>query len=106
EQVVVAETLDAPWQTFYDQVSGLMAQTYQLNDATLGFLQEQLQDRLAEHRLHMIGLVAALATVLVLILYLYGGFYASTRDTLGKLGAVMDKVAAGDMTVSFHAQSR
>lgn len=34
-KVVVAETLDTPWQVFYDQVTGLMAQTYQLNDATL-----------------------------------------------------------------------
>ena len=29
EQVVMADTLDAPWQGFYDQVTGLMDQTYQ-----------------------------------------------------------------------------
>jgi methyl-accepting chemotaxis protein len=33
--VVMADTLDAPWQGFYDDVSQLMAQTYQLNTATL-----------------------------------------------------------------------
>jgi methyl-accepting chemotaxis protein len=106
EQVVMADTLDAPWQAFYDQVSGLMAQTYELNEATLKFLGVELQQRLEQNRAHMVLLVVALAAVFLLIVYLYGGFYASTRTTLKRLGEVMDKVAAGDMTVSFTAQSR
>nr|WP_017477779.1 methyl-accepting chemotaxis protein [Pseudomonas sp. PAMC 26793] len=106
EQVVVAETLDAPWQGFYDEVSNLMARTYQLDEATLTFLEQQLEQRLSENRTHMIGLVVALASVFLLIFYLYAGFYASTRTTLRRLGATMDKVAAGDMTVTFIAHSR
>ena len=106
EKVVVAETLDTPWQAFYDQVTGLMDMTYQLNDATLKFLETQLQQRLAQNRTHMLLQAVALTVVFVLIFYLYGGFYASTRTTLKRLGAMMDKVAAGDMTVNFVAQSR
>ncbi|WP_285373929.1 methyl-accepting chemotaxis protein [Pseudomonas sp. lyk4-TYG-107] len=105
-KVVVAETLDTPWRAFYDQVTGLMAQTYQLNDATLKFLDTQLQQRLAQNRTHMVLQAVALAVVFVLIFYLYGGFYASTRTTLKRLGVMMDKVAAGDMTVNFKANSR
>ena len=106
EQVVMAETLDAPWQGFYDHVSQLMAQTYQLDEATLTFLGQQLEQRLAQNRTHMVGLVCALSAVFLLIFYLYAGFYASTRTTLSRLGAMMDKVAAGDMTVTFVAHSR
>ncbi|WP_460164864.1 methyl-accepting chemotaxis protein [Pseudomonas sp. S1_G07] len=106
EQVVMAETLDAPWQGFYDGVSQLMANTYQLDDATLTFLGQQLQQRLAQNRTHMVVLVSALTAVFLLIFYLYAGFYASTRTTLRRLGAMMDKVAAGDMTVTFVARSR
>ena len=106
DQVVVAETLDAPWTGFYQQTTELMAQTYRLNDAVLAQLNGQLEDRLAQHRLRMVAMVAALATVFVLIIYLYSGFYVSTRETLGKLGSAMDKVAAGDMTVSFQASSQ
>lgn len=105
-KVVVAETFDTPWQTFYDQVTGLMDQTYQLNEATLKFLDTQLQQRLAQNRTHMVLQAVALSVVFVLIFYLYGGFYASTRTTLKRLGAMMDKVAAGDMTVNFKANSR
>lgn len=106
EQVVMAETLEAPWQEFYDAVSALMARTYQLDETTLGFVEKQLQQRLAQNRTHMLVLVAALAAVFLLIFYLYAGFYASTRTTLHRLAAMMDKVAAGDMTVTFVAHSR
>ena len=106
EQVVMAETLDAPWQGFYENVSQLMAQTYQLNEATLTFLEQQLEQRLAQKRTHMMVLVSALVAVFVLIFYLYAGFYASTRTTLRRLGAMMNQVAGGDMTVSFVAHSR
>nr|WP_198913639.1 methyl-accepting chemotaxis protein [Pseudomonas cremoris] len=106
EQVVMAETLDTPWQGFYDNVSQLMAQTYQLNEATLAFIGQQLEQRLAQNRTHMVVLVSALTAVFLLIFYLYGGFYASTRTTLRRLGLMMDKVAAGDMTVTFVSHSR
>nr|WP_223569751.1 methyl-accepting chemotaxis protein [Pseudomonas sp. BF-R-26] len=105
KQVVMADTLDTPWQAFYDQVTGLMEKTYQLNDATLAFLDQELQQRLEQNRLHMLLLVAALTSVFLLIVYLYGGFYVSTRTTLKRLGEVMNQVAAGDMTVCFTAQS-
>jgi methyl-accepting chemotaxis protein len=106
EQVVMADTLDAPWQAFYDQVTVLMDKTYQLNEDTLKFLGTQLQQRLDQNRTHMILQAVALSVVFILIFYLYGGFYASTRTTLKRLGGVMDKVAAGDMTVTFSANSR
>ncbi|MDB5983689.1 MAG: chemotaxis protein [Pseudomonas sp.] len=106
DKVVSADSLSMQWQKFYEQTTGLMAQTYQLNDATVAFLNQQLQERLVQNRLHTILLVVALAGAFLLIVYLYSGFYASTRTTLARLGSVMDKVAAGDMTASFTAHSR
>nr|WP_178117949.1 methyl-accepting chemotaxis protein [Pseudomonas sp. R5(2019)] len=104
-QVVMADTLEAPWPVFYDQVSDMMARTYRFDSALASYLNQQLDQRLAQHRLQMVLLAAALATVFLLILYLYGGFYASTRSTLRYLGAAMDKVAGGDMTVTFVPRS-
>ena len=69
-------------------------------------LMEELLQRLGQNRTHMVLQAVALSVVFVLIFYLYGAFYASTRTTLKRLGAVMDKVAAGDMTVTFSAHSR
>jgi methyl-accepting chemotaxis protein len=106
DKVVIADTLDMPWNQFYDQVTVVMSKTYQFNDAVLAFLEQQLQARLQENREQMLLLVVALVVVFLLIVYLYSGFYVSTRTTLKSLGQVMNKVAAGDMTVSFKPQSR
>ncbi|MDH4556557.1 methyl-accepting chemotaxis protein [Pseudomonas sp. BN417] len=106
DQVIMADTLDSPWQQFYDQVSTALDRTYQLNDGSLAFLKVELEGRLADKRVQTALLVVALLVVFVAILYLYAGFYVSTRTTLKSLGKVMDQVAAGDMTVSFRAESR
>jgi methyl-accepting chemotaxis protein len=106
DNVVVADSLDMPWAQFYADISAAMEQTYQLNDVVLVFLDKQLQVRLEENRTQMVLLVVALVVVFLLIVYLYGGFYVSIRTTLKKLGQVMNQVAAGDMTVSFKAQSQ
>lgn len=106
KNVVMADPLEMPWHQFYDQTSELMAQTYGLNEATLHVLDDELRDRLAQKRNSMLTLSAALALVFVTIFYLYAAFYIATRSTLGSLRQMMDKVATGDMTVSFHAQSR
>ncbi|MDB6049600.1 MAG: methyl-accepting chemotaxis protein [Pseudomonas sp.] len=106
KNVVMADPLEMPWHQFYDQTSELMAQTYGLNEATLHVLDDELRDRLAQKRNSMLTLSAALALMFVTIFYLYAAFYIATRSTLGSLRQMMDKVATGDMTVSFHAQSR
>ena len=106
DKVLMSSNLDTPWPQFFDQVTAMMGKTYQFNDAVLAFLGQQLQVRLQENRAQMVLLAAALVLVFLLIIYLYGAFYVSTRTTLKSLAQVMDKVAAGDMTVSFKAQSR
>jgi methyl-accepting chemotaxis protein len=105
-KVVMADPLDTPWQQFYDQVSALMASTYGLNEATLQVLDGELQQRLVQKRNTMLVLSASLAVLFLAIFYLYTAFYMATRSTLRSLGQMMGKVATGDMTVSFHAQSR
>ncbi|MEX5331089.1 methyl-accepting chemotaxis protein [Pseudomonas paraeruginosa] len=106
DQVIVADTLDAPWTQFYDQVSAAMGKTYQLDDSVLAYLDSQLQKRLQQVRAQMLLLVTALVVVFIAIFYLYGGFYVSTRATLKDLGRMMERVAGGDMTVSFQSRSR
>ncbi|MFR0692555.1 methyl-accepting chemotaxis protein [Enterobacterales bacterium AE_CKDN230030158-1A_HGKHYDSX7] len=106
DKVVMADTLDMPWAEFYEQVSKAMEQTYRLDDQVLQFIDGALQARLASKQRQMVLLVVALLVVFVSIVYLYGGFYVSTRTTLKSLGKMMERVAAGDMTVNFQAQSR
>lgn len=106
ERVILADSLNEPWEQFYELISAEMTKTYQLNDAILVQLDEQLAKRLDEKRLLMTLLLAALALLFVLVVYLYSAFYVSTRASLRDLGGVMERVADGDMTARFQVRSR
>ncbi len=106
DRVILADSLSEPWEQFYELISTEMAKTYQLNDAILVLLDEQLAKRLDEKRLLMTLLLAALALLFVLVVYLYSAFYVSTRASLRDLGGIMDRVADGDMTARFQVRSR
>ena len=106
EEVIISDSLSTPWPVFFEQMSGLLARTHALEDASLQRLEQRLAERLAAQQARMFGLLAAMLGVMLLIAYLYGAFYLSIRQTLQALRGVMRQVAAGDMTVSFQAASR
>ncbi|MCY1262320.1 Methyl-accepting chemotaxis protein (MCP) signaling domain protein [compost metagenome] len=106
EQVLNAAELKTPWTAFFDQMAGFSQTSQRLGETAINVLGEELKARVAEARRQMTLLLATLAAIFLLILYLYSAFYLSTRGVLGQLGSVMHKVAAGDMTASFHGDSR
>jgi methyl-accepting chemotaxis protein len=106
EQLLMADSLDAPWQGFYDQLSAAIDKTYALNDSVLDFLDKELSQRLEQKRTQMVLLVVALVVLFLAIGYLYGGFYVSTRSTLKGFGKTLGQVAAGDMTVRVNVKSQ
>lgn len=106
EQLLMADSLDAPWQGFFDQLSAAIDKTYTFNDQMLGFLDHELSQRLEGKRTQMVLLVVALVSVFLAIGYLYGAFYVSTRATLKGFGSTLNQVAAGDMTVRVNVHSQ
>ncbi len=106
EQLLMSDSLDAPWRGFYDGFTQSIDKTYAFNAAILDFLDQDLGQRLEQKRLQMVLLVVALLLVFLLIGYLYGGFYVSTRATLKGFGKTLNQVAAGDMTVSVNVRSQ
>lgn len=106
EQLILVDTLDAPWLQFHDQVSQVLALTHGLEDGTLAVLEDELGERREAQRKQMIMLVAAMLAVVLLIAYLYAAFFVSIRTTLKALGRTMEQVAAGDLTVECRVDSR
>lgn len=106
DEIVLANSLDASWSSYFDRITGEIDKTYALNQAIFNSLEQVLDQRLAGNTRSMVVLIAALVAVLVLIIYLYLGFYMATRRTLSRLSALMSQVAAGDMTVRVEVDSR
>ncbi len=105
-EVIMADSLDKPWDELYQNISALINKTHVLNSDTVKYLEVLLGEHLVAYRLQMVLLISALAAVFLLIGYLYGAFYVSTRASLRSLGVVMDQVAAGDLTAHFKVQSK
>nr|ACO92382.1 methyl-accepting chemotaxis sensory transducer [Pseudomonas putida] len=106
KQVLMANSLDAPWRIFFDQLTQSIDKSYELNEAVVGYIDHELSQRLAQKRLQMVLLVAALLSLFLVIGYLYGGFYISTRSTLKSFGETLNQVATGDMTVTVRVLSQ
>ncbi|WP_339511485.1 methyl-accepting chemotaxis protein [Pseudomonas sp. RL_15y_Pfl2_60] len=106
DRVVVADSLDAPWRAFFTDTTALIAKTYALSDAVVSLLDQRLETRVQASQNRMVLMAVALGLVLLLIFYLYSGFYVSVRTSLKQLGLTMNQVATGDMTVSFKASSQ
>ncbi len=106
QQLLMADSLDAPWQGFFEQLTSAIDKTYAFNDDVLSFLNQELSQRLEDKLTQMILLVVALVVLFLAIGYLYGGFYVSTRATLKGFGDTLNQVAAGDMTVRVSVSSQ
>ncbi|ARU89775.1 methyl-accepting chemotaxis protein [Pseudomonas sp. M30-35] len=106
DRVVIADTLDAPWRAFFTDTTALIGKTYDLSNAVVSLLDQRLEERLQASLNKMLLMAVALGLVLLLIFYLYSGFYVSVRTSLKQLGMTMNQVATGDMTASFKASSQ
>ena len=106
EEIILAAGYEDTWDGYFQRVSEEIAYSHDFGLAIQGYLQDALDERLSDGLRSMWLLVIALAGVLVLIIWLYLGFYMSTRRTINQLSLVMHQVAAGDMTGRVAVSSR
>lgn len=104
--LLVSEELNTPWPDFYASVSAAMAKTYQLKDAVVDVIGDSLEQRISSESGYLALLVAIQAVLLLMIIYLFCGFYFSIRKSLQGLGDLLAQVANGDMTAVFVPRSR
>jgi len=106
EDIILASVLEGSWSSYFERITAEIDKTYNFNKAIFNSLEGMLQARLGENLRSMMILIASLVAVLVLIVYLYLGFYMATRRTLHKLSVLMGQVANGDMTVRVEVESK
>lgn len=106
DEIILPTTYTQSWDGYFARLSTEIAKTTEFSQSILGFLQERLTERLSAGRSAMLMLVAALAIILSLIVWLYLGFYLATRRTIGELSSTMREVAAGNMTARVRVTSR
>ncbi|MCS3835667.1 methyl-accepting chemotaxis protein [Pseudomonas sp. JAI111] len=99
EKLLFSTDYSAPWRIFYLEFSEKIDKTYEFSDTAINFLGKQLSGDLQAAKSNMIALVSALLIELLLVVYLYIGFYASIKKAITDLNSAMAKVSTGNMTV-------
>ena len=104
--IITPMRLELPWQEFDATVSSQLDYYDSLNDSIFsvvsGNLEQRLQRETGQRRL----IVGALIGVMLLVVYLYIGFFMSVRTAINRFSEAARSVAAGDMTAHIQLNNR
>ncbi|MDX1589344.1 MAG: methyl-accepting chemotaxis protein [Oleiphilaceae bacterium] len=104
--VITPYRLEMPYQAFDQQVSQHIDRVYAFKSEIMTVIRENLTERLASERQQRLIIFAALAAVLLVVVYLYAGFFLSVRTAVTRFADAARRVADGDMTVRISLENR
>ncbi|MBW0149478.1 methyl-accepting chemotaxis protein [Marinobacter sp. CAU 1620] len=104
--VITPMRLEMPWQE-YDALIRTQLESYDeltaaIFDVVEGNLSTRLEKQVNQRRLIVVALVA----ILLVVVYLYIGFFMSVRTAINRFTEAARNVAAGDMTTHINLQNR
>lgn len=104
--VITPMRLEMPWQDFDalvdEQLGHYDALTESIFDVVQGNLNDRLEQEVNQRRL----IVLALMAILLVVVYLYVGFFMSVRTAINRFTEAARNVAAGDMTTHISLRNR
>jgi methyl-accepting chemotaxis protein len=104
--VITPYQLDMPWRTFDQQVAEEMERHYELLGTILGIVDDNLEARLSDEAEKRFLIFLALGIVLLLIVFLYLGFFFSVKTAITSFSEAARRVADGDTTVRIDLENR
>jgi len=97
---------EMPWADFEGEISPQIDSLFAYNQEIMAAVGDILQVRLADQKNMMLTMLAGQGALLLLIVYLYTGFFVSVRSTIANFASAARKVANGDLTSRLHLVSR
>jgi len=104
--VITPMRLELPWQEFDETVSAQMGYYDTLSDRIFDVVAGNLEDRLARQTGQRTLILVALIAVMLVVVYLYVGFFMSVRIAINRFSEAARNVAAGDMTTHIRLNNR
>jgi len=104
--VITPMRLEMPWTEYDDLVSGQLAHFDQVKAAAFNVVDANLSARLESEINQRRLIVIALIAVLLVVVYLYIGFFMSVRTAINRFSEAARSVAAGDMTTHIMLRNR
>eukprot|EP00163_Fabomonas_tropica_P027692 TRINITY_DN5408_c0_g2_i1.p1 TRINITY_DN5408_c0_g2~~TRINITY_DN5408_c0_g2_i1.p1 ORF type:complete len:535 (+),score=81.10 TRINITY_DN5408_c0_g2_i1:71-1606(+) len=104
--IITPMRLEMPWTEFNDLIRGQLDSFDQLNSAIFELVEANLASKLGEEQNKRRLILVALVAVLLVVVYLYVGFFVSVRTAINRFSGAARQVAAGDMTTHIHLRNR
>jgi len=104
--IITPMRLELPWQEFDSSVVNQLGHYDTLADGLFEVVASNLEQRLNRETAQRRLIIGALLAVMVLVVYLYVGFFMSVRTAINRFSAAARSVAAGDMTTHIQLNNR
>ncbi|MGP4844234.1 methyl-accepting chemotaxis protein [Marinobacter sp. 1Y8] len=104
--VITPYRLEMPWTQFDALATDAISNHFELQATILDIVADNLDARLSAETDQRMLLFVALAILLVIIVFLYMGFFLSVKTAITTFGEAARKVAGGDMTVRIDLDNR
>lgn len=100
------ETITVSGDRVYNTATKAISGSYKLYDALVPKLDELFAERIGSDSAKRVMAISVVASVLVLLAYLFLGFYASVHRSITQISSAAKKLSAGDLTVQVNLSSR
>ncbi|TVP58776.1 MAG: methyl-accepting chemotaxis protein [Halomonadaceae bacterium] len=97
--VVTPFRLELPYAEYDRLITPSIDNIFAFSNQVMALIDANLSERLAGERRQRFVILAALAGVLLVVVYLYSGFFLSVRTAVSRFANAARQVADGDMTV-------
>lgn len=104
--IITPMRLDMPWQEYDQLISRQLEHFEQVKSAAFDVVEANLRSRLDSEINQRRLIIIALVAVLLVVVYLYIGFFMSVRTAINRFSQAARSVAAGDMTTHIHLRNR
>ncbi|WP_111496643.1 methyl-accepting chemotaxis protein [Marinobacter bohaiensis] len=104
--VITPYRLEMSWQDFDALVTPEIERHFALQDTLFSIVRGNLEARLADEAGQRLTIFLVLGALLLVVVYLYLGFFLSVRTAINRFGAAARQVAAGDMTAQIQLDNR
>lgn len=106
EHVVAPMILEMEWKQFNDKIREENDLIYDFNSDIYNFALDILNERLDEQQGTLTGIFVVQGILLLIIVYLYMGFFLSVKNTVEHFAKSARKVSDGDLTVNLNLRNR
>ncbi len=106
KKLLNTDTISIDSKTVFNTATQAISGSYKLYDSLVPALNNLYLERIQADSQTLYGTITVVTTVLLLIIYLFTGFYFSVHQSIEQISEATDRLSDGDLTVLIDLDSR